>query len=287
MQMMSLIWVLPLAFALAPPAVAATPDTPQVEASMVVSGNVQIDPNGLVTGYVLDHAQAIPDVAKSIIAKTIRTWTFYPVLSDGKRVAGESRMHLRLLAKPLGDQNYAVSVKGTWFGKKQQTNEQRVSAQHRRKPRYPMLARRSRAEGIVYLLIRVNRQGQAEKVAAEQVNLFQSGDSERMTRVRQAFAKASIDAAKSWTFIIPVKGPNVAKAHWDVRVPILYTFGHGANNPQKRAYGKWLAYVPGPRNIPAWDNAGHGPASSIDTLPGTGLVAAQPSRRLMPSTIGG
>lgn len=56
-----------------------------------------------------------------------------------------------------------------------------------------------------------------------------------------------------WRYDVPTVGPEAAKDHWIVVVPVVYSIAGSA----PVSYGKWHAYVPGPeRNVPwARDNA--------------------------------
>lgn len=287
MRMISSAWVL-LALAFSVPAVSVAHKSPPVEASMLVTGTVHIAPNGNVTSYSLDQPTKLPPAIKSLIAKVVPVWTFVPVLRDGKRMPGVSRMHLRVVAKPVPDNKYALSVAGTWFGTAHTDTAVRIRFANRHAPTYPLNARRAHMEGTVYLLIRVNRQGRAEKVAAEQVNLRELDSSYAMKRFRHEFALATERAARDWTFTLPTSGPQAAADHWDVQIPVSFTISNRRHAPPpKLAYGKWQTYVPGPQHIPAWEDSGKQPAGGIDALPDNTLIAVQQTRQLKTPLTGG
>lgn len=288
MKIASLTWFASLALALALPSNAALVRPSQVEASMLVTGTVHIAPNGNVTSYSLDKAAKLPDGVKKVVAKTVPSWTFKPILVEGKRMAGVSRMYLRLVAKPLSDDKYAVSIRGARFGKPGSRHGVAYGNEHRPHPNYPMVARRDYMGGSVFLVARVNRQGKVAKVAVEQVNLDRFSTPTEMKRCRQAFTRASERAVKDWTFRPPTKGPKVAADHWDVRIPIAFRLARfGTHRARASTYGKWQVYAPGPHTKVAWLDDDQGPAGSADAMPNGALATVGQSRHLLTPLSGG
>lgn len=278
MKITSLAWFAALALLFALPSHAA----PQVEASMLVTGSVSIAPNGNVTSYSLDQPEKLPDGAKKVIAKTVPTWLFAPVVVDGKRVAGVSHMTLRLLAKPLSKGQYAISVHGARFDNPSKHEGVSYSGKRRVKPHYPAIARRSHAGGTAFVVARVDRQGKVAKIAVQQVNLGGYGTQIQMKRLRKAFANASTNAIKNWTFKLPSEGRKVGADHWDVTIPVKFSIANPMRpKPKSAAYGEWQTYLPGPHNKVAWLDADQAPASSTDVLPSGSLASASQSRQLL------
>ena len=63
-----------------------------------------------------------------------------------------------------------------------------------------------------------------------------------------------------------------ADDYWVVRVPVVFSLD-GARDA-KTAYGRWEAYVPGPRNPNPWKQGDEGSAFSPDALvPGQAYLA--------------
>lgn len=279
MKIASLAWFASLALLFALPSNAA----PQVEGSMLVSGTVHIASNGSVTSYSLDQPEKLPDGARKVIAKTVSTWIFAPIVVDGKRMPGVSHMALRLLAKPLSKDQYAISVHGARFGEPSSDQGVAYSDKPRARPRYPRTALRYGVGGTAFVVARVDRQGKVARIAVQQVNLDKYGTNGQMKRVREAFAKEAKRAIKTWTFKPPTEGPKVAADHWDVRIPVMFHFsGMPGPKPKPAAnYGTWQVYLPGPHNKVAWLDGDQARANSTDVLPNGSLASASQSRHLL------
>lgn len=282
MKFVSMACVLSVALLFAVPSVAKSLPGSQIELSMLVSGTVKIDPDGRVTSYTIDQAGKLPDGVTHVLAETVPHWAFEPIVVDGKRRPGMSQMYLRVIAKPISGDKYAVSIGAARFGKPGNSRGTWVSVKQRTLPNFPKEVRRALTGGTVFLLVRVGRNGTAEKVAVQQVNLNHLSTQHDMKRYRRALARASKSAARNWSFTLPTKGPRAAEDHWDVRVPITFTISkNGTHPPPTLPYGKWRPYVPGPRNSVAWYDSGQMPANNVDALPGGTLVAAGAGRKLL------
>ena len=121
--------------------------------------------------------------------------------------------------------------------------------------------------GEVFLVLQIGRDGHVTQAAARQVNLYRLTDDP--AHFRKILARASLKAARSWQFKIPTVGPEAAKQHWLVQVPVNYTLENRPRDacgaiPCSRQYA-WRAYVPGPvRDIP-WSHDGTEDASRSGT----------------------
>jgi hypothetical protein len=87
-----------------------------MEASMLVEGTPGITPGGTALAYSLDQAEELPPAVVQMIAKAVPRWTFKPVLVDGKPVAAKAKVHLRVVASPVGDGSYRVAIRSACFG---------------------------------------------------------------------------------------------------------------------------------------------------------------------------
>lgn len=285
MKIASLVWIASLALLFALPSNASRVRLSQAQGTMLVSGTVHIASNGSVTSYSLDQPEKLPDEVRKVIAKTVPTWIFAPVVVDGKRMPGVSHMVLRLLAKPLSKDQYAVSVHGARFG--EPGNDQGVAYSDKRQarphPRYPVTALRYGMGGTAFVVARVDRQGRVTKIAVPQVNLDKFGTQAQMKRCREAFATEATRAIKNWTFRPPTGGLKVAADHWDISIPVAFHFSDmpGAKPKPAANYGKWQVYLPGPHNKIAWLDTDQPPANSTDVLPGGSLASASQSRHLL------
>lgn len=219
----------------------------QVEASMVVTGTIDIEPDGSVSAHTVDRSEALPEGVTALLAQAIPGWRFEPVVVDGKPVPVRVKMGVRLVAKQKDDGDYLLGIRSANFGDGREAVGTGVVAKRMQPPRFPEHAARSGIAGTAFLVLRVNREGQVEDAVAERVNLRVVGSQAQMQRGRKVLADASLAAARRWTFTVPTTGPEADEAFWSVRVPVDYTFG--ADEPK---YGEWQAYVPGPYQRPAW-----------------------------------
>jgi TonB family protein len=81
------------------------------------------------------------------------------------------------------------------------------------KPRYPMIARRSRYEGVVLLRVWVTESGKVGEIELERSSGYEVLD------------KSAIEAVKDWIFI-PAKKNGVSISSW-VKVPIRFELSSG------------------------------------------------------------
>lgn len=156
------------------------------EASMLVTGSVEVNPDGSLHGYTLDHPEKLPPEVLGVIGKSMPTWEFK--LSGPTRQVVKASMNLRVVAKPAGDGQYMVTVAGTSFGDAGE-NTPKITSKDRIHPVYPRMAIESRVSGTVYLLMRIGRDGTVQDAIAEQVNLEQYATPIAMEKFRAALAR--------------------------------------------------------------------------------------------------
>ena len=91
----------------------------QVEASMLVTGELVVAPDGAVTSYKLDHADALPPETRELLAEIIPAWELEAKKADGSRLQAPAavKMSVQLLARPIAgvDDQLRVTVKDTAF----------------------------------------------------------------------------------------------------------------------------------------------------------------------------
>lgn len=226
----------------------------QVEASMLVTGQVMIEADGHVSAVELDQRDRLPVAAIELLERSATGWRFEPILGDGQPRAARTRMSVRLVAKRAGeDDTYLLSVVGAHFGGDAVPGEasgaDSVRAGTLRPPVYPQSAMALGAKGTVYVVVRVGRDGKVSDAFAEQVNLRVVGSERSMQEMRDVLARSALRATRQWTFIPPTEGEGADEEFWMLRVPVDYALD-GEAPP---AYGEWSAYVPGPRaDPPAW-----------------------------------
>ena len=236
----------------------------RVQASMLLTGKIVVAPDGSVRSYIVDKAEKVPPAVISLIANNVPRWKFEPTLLDGKPVAAEAEMSFRVVAKPIGDDNFSISINGAEFG--QGKRGESISSKKRVRPVYPPEAVHSLVSGTVYLLLRVGRQGQVVDAVSEQVNMTVLGSDAELERWRQVLANSALRAARQWTFDPPTSGKGVDAEYWLARVPVNFNL-HIDGMPRNGGYGEWQEYVPGPRQPVPWFDNKQMASSSADALP--------------------
>ena len=250
------------------------------EGSMVVTGSLEVNPDGTLHGYTLDQPEKLPPVVVDVLGKSIAHWQFR--LSSPSTQVIKTRMGVRVVARPVGDGNYKVAVDGATFGEGE-ANAATVTYNNRAAaPRYPQMAIDARVSGTAYLVLRIGRDGSVQDAVAEQVDLEQYATQQAMDKFRKVLANASLDAARQWTFHTPTQGTGVNDPYWVVRVPVNFNLTVIGQPEKQHAYGTWQAYIPGPRQVVPWispELAAESPNAMADGGLATGhagLVLATP-----------
>lgn len=232
----------------------------QVESSMLVTGTVDVEPDGRVSAHALDQPDKLPPGVVELIGQAVPHWAFEPVVVDGHVIRARAKMTLRIVAKKLEDQGYSIAIRGATFGAAE--SEQGVSGKTMTPPTYPYAALSLGITGTVYVVLRIARDGHVQEAVAEQVNLrIVAGDRE-MALWRNLFTRSALSAAKRWSFVAPTTGRSVDDEFWSVRVPIDYRF----DGQQAPKYGQWETYVPGPRTAAPWVHHDDVAAGGADAL---------------------
>jgi hypothetical protein len=246
----------------------------RVQASMLVSGAVTVAPDGSVKSYVVDHPEQLPAPVVALIAQDAPRWRFTPVVRDGEAVLAKAAMSLRIVAMPAGDGKYTLGIAGSHFGEPASNDDptgRTIGAKQRKPPAYPRDAARAHVSGTVYVVMRVSRAGVVDEETAEQVNLDEVGSDVEMRHWQTVLADAALNATRQWTFVPPTAGPEAARSAWLVRVPITFRLSEWGHPEPAEKYGDWHAYVPGPRNTPAWMHE-RSSSGSADALAAGGVV---------------
>jgi len=259
----------------------------RVQASMLVTGTIEVAPDGSVVTYTVDHPDKLPPVVKDLLARAVPAWRFEPVTRDGKAVGAKAPMGLRVVAKPVGHGGYAFAVASSWFGYFNDEGKREAAAgdfryKHRLPVAYPSDAASARVSGTVYALLKVGRDGAVIDAVAEQVNLRIRASERDMATWRKKLADAALRALRRYTFHVPTTGPDAAEPYWMARVPVDFVLdGFYAPKAAREAdYGQWQPYVPGPVQEPAWAGK-RGLAGSPDATPEDGSLLADMSLHLL------
>jgi hypothetical protein len=243
----------------------------QVEASMLVTGKIDVDSNGTVSGFSLDQQEKLAPGVVELVSKSVPTWKFEPVVMDGKPANVRTTMNIRLVARKLDDNNYSIEIRSAGFGNPSDKAAERARGHKLTPPSYPESAVASGVAGTVYLLVRAAPDGTVTDVIAEQVNLKVVASENVMEQWRRVFEKASVRQAKRWKFSPPTEGEEATADYFVMRVPVVFSL----DSPSRTdVYGRWEAYVPGPRHADPWEAVKEGIGFSPDTLaPGDAYLA--------------
>jgi hypothetical protein len=231
----------------------------QVEVSMLLTGTIDIERDGSVSGYAIDHSEQVPDYVVSHLDRIVPGWRFEPTLRDGAPVAVRSPMSVRMVAKPAGEGSFKVSISGVSFDKYNDSATDEITRDRMPPPSYPAAAAAMGGKGTVYLVLRINREGRVEDLFVEQVNLTAIGTEDEMEKMRESFSKAATKAAWKWTYHPPTTGDDVDDAYWAVRVPVDFMLW----DEKPPRYGTWHAYLPGPRATASWAQDGASPDAIV------------------------
>ena len=255
----------------------------RVESSMVVRGTVSIEADGSVSALQLDKEESLPVGVVGMVRNAAMKWRFEPILRDGAAVRALAPMSLRVVARKLDADGYEISLRGINFARLDGRDDpHNIASIDMKPPRYPEQAFRAGVSGTVYLLVKVGRDGKVEDAFAEQVNLTVLSRENEQRRARELLAKSALAAARQWSFRVPSEGPEAAQPFWNVRVPVSYALDRGAAEGQDA--GRWVSYVPGPRERAPWrgdaEQIGFSPDALVDGS--VNLVDNQGPRLLTP-----
>lgn len=135
----------------------------QVQASMVLTGSLDIEPDGTVSAHVIDDAAQVPDYVLAHLDRVVATWRFEPIKVDGVAVAARSAMSVRMNAVRDGD-NLLISMAGASFFDRNASN---VSGRSVTPPRYPPDLLRAGVPADVFVAVMVDAEGNVIQAAVE------------------------------------------------------------------------------------------------------------------------
>jgi len=242
----------------------------QAEASMVLTGQIDIGTDGQVEAFQIDKRGQVNDAIARFVEGAVQAWRFEPVRVDGQAVKARSPVSLRLGGRIHPEGGQQVTLLAASVQQYDPTATDDVTRLKMPPPAYPEDVYRAGGRGDVLLLVQVGRDGKVMDVATEQVNLRVIANEAAMRQMRDKLSRVSMAAARRWTFKAPTTGEHKEDASWTVRVPVTFAF-HG----EEMRYGKWDAYIPGPRQQAPWraDKA-LGADANADLLPAGGVFMA-------------
>jgi hypothetical protein len=224
----------------------------RVEASMLVTGELVVAPDGAVKSYKLDRADALPPETRELLAELVPGWELDVANADGSPLQSPAavKMSVQLLARPIAgvDDKLRVTIQDTAFWDPKAPVQ--VEAKGKlTPPEYPPFAGRSGVSGIVYVVLRLNPDGAVAETHVERVDMTVLADEKTLRKFSKVLAEAAVGAAKQWTFDIAPE--RLAKPEpVAVRVPVDFKL----RTTPKAEYGRWQAYVPGPYAPIPWQN---------------------------------
>lgn len=269
MNRIYLIVVLLVVWAAAPAGILAPPPA-EVEGRMLVTGQIRVATDGSVEGFTLDRTGKLPKEVVSLVNQAVPDWKFEPVLVAGQRAHVTTDMRVLVVAKKLDEDRYRLRIRSATFGNAPTAPGEAVTSVNLAPPDYPSHAAHAGAQGTVYMLVKVGRDGSVVDSIVEMVNLKSVRSSASVEQWRGALGDNASRQSRKWKFAPPTHGESADDEFWVVRVPVVYTLdGSGST-----AYGKWEVYVPGPRQTNPWEEDDEGAAFSPDALaPGAAYIA--------------
>lgn len=256
-----------------------------VQASMLVTGSIIVAQDGSVNSYTLDQQGKLPPLVLEVINKTVPHWRFGIDVSDFQEYMRASqarllkaKMNLRVVAVPVDDQHYSVSISEASFGEDASgatASSDTLSEKSTVSPRYPSRSLQDGVGGIVYVEVRIGRDGKVADLVARQVNLHVLASESEMAVYRQDLAKAAVDAIRRWTFNPPTSGNEASWKYWYAMIPATFCPSVRCDN---EAYGKWAGYIPGPSVPVPWHDDPKATSQDSDAMPSG--VAFQSDQRL-------
>jgi hypothetical protein len=236
---------------------AFTAHADDVLVTLDASGEIEIGPDGRVIAHRLDDRLRAP-VARAI-ARTIETWTFEPVLEDGKPVIAITRMHLVIEAIEQSKDAVALRLKHVWFGDQLTQVESKA-------PRYPTDAIRAGIDAHVVLALRLDEEGRVIDAHPFRTSFAPGVTDGEVRRFRPRFEKTSVEAALHWRYDADVSRPGGVTVY----APVVFTITRNGHSGTK---GRWLAWEPGEAVQPPWLSA-HTVGTDTPALPeGTAMLA--------------
>lgn len=226
----------------------------QAEASMLLSGSIDIEPDGSVSGYVIEQREKVPPYVLANVERHVPGWRFQPVVVDGRVAPVRAKMTLRIVARQAVGGDFDVFIANASFGArtdKSKDDTDRVVGVRLKPPVFPEAAYELAGEGDVYVVLRVGRDGRVTDAFVEQVNLLVVGHERQVERIRKALTVETLRVARNWRFRPPTTGSEAGEDAWSVRVPVSYRF-----QDHEVAYGAWSGYLPGPRTRAPWMDPG-------------------------------
>ena len=227
----------------------------KAEMSMLVSGVIDMRADGSVEHYSLDHPEKLSPAVTQMIGTEVLQWRFEPVLVDGKPVAARTNMSLRIVAKPVDEQNFNVRIQSASFYGGSGDKRGLVSVQKKTSlmPMIDAMASTGVDAADLYLALKIGKDGKVMDAIVEQVNLYAIGSERDMALVRNTLGKSAVRTVRQWRFAVPAQEPG-DEPYSTGTLPFTF-WTSGDNNsppPDLQGNGEWRTYIPGPCTPIPW-----------------------------------
>lgn len=211
---------------------------PRGELRLPVSGEIGIDPQGKV--FDLSFSTILAPEVKAVVERSVRQWTFEPVVRKGAPVHAKALMHMTLLATAV-DGGYQLKIERVHFSPDRQAVGRMMP------PRYPHDAAQKGVGAEVLVALRIGNDGKVRDAIAVQSSLpGVKGNEKVLEKWRRLFEQASIVAAKGWLFG-PGEDPGMEQ-DTTLIVPIDFV----PTGTDMYAEGGWRTQAAGPQRPIPW-----------------------------------
>lgn len=240
----------------------------EAEASMLLTGRIDVAADGSVTGYSIDRHEEVPPEVLAHIERNVPRWQVHPATRDGVPVASSSRFSMRLVARRGDARDFTFNIAGVHI--RDGRAELRHPGGSMAPPAYPLRVAKAGGTGTVYLLLKVGRDGRVIDSHVERFNLSVLAQRPTANMIEGELSRAALRAASTWSLNPGVVEPGAD--HVVIRVPVDFTLD------DRQAYGAWSMYIPGAYTRAPWareDEDGNDalmPGSAV--LAGSGLRLA-------------
>ena len=224
------------------------------EMSMLVKGSIDMRPDGSVERYSIDHSGKLSQAITQMIGAQVSQWRFEPTVVDGKPVPAHTNMSLRIVARPVDEQNFNVRIQSAYFWGKSGGEDERISI--RKKTSLGPMVSALMSTGLVaadlYLALKIGPDGSVEDAVVEQVNLPGLDTDGEMARLRKLLSQPTLKVVRQWKFNVPTKGERAGQPYWSGFLPVTFRLSDQYGSPAEAGDGEWRAYIPGPCTPVPW-----------------------------------
>ena len=235
----------------------------QIEASLRVRGQVELDTTGALVGHAIDHVDRLDPGVVAILEQTLPRWRFAPVVEQGVARPATADMSLLLVADKTADGGIRIRIRSAHFSLSDIPSDAKIHVRKRGTLAYPGGALAANVSGTVYVALRIDQQGKVVDAVARQVDLRYLDREQNMERWRELLARTTVAQLKDWRFRTPRTGAEADQAYFTAILPVDYSLD-GTSIAQ---YGKWQSYIPGPRmDVPWLDARDQDRASGAEAL---------------------